>query len=191
MDYSTKVIKMIHLQKKKWYVIQSLSGFENRVAESIQEKIKLKKLENIFGKIMIPSEEVIEIKKGKRIKSEYKFFPGYILINMIMNEFSWHLICNLPKVLGFVGGTPDKPIPIKQDEIDKIINKLKKIGNTPRPKTTFEPGENIRVNDGPFADFNGIVETIDYEKNRLKVSVSIFGRSTPVELSFEQIKKNT
>ncbi|AEH39623.1 transcription antitermination protein [Buchnera aphidicola (Cinara tujafilina)] len=176
--------------KKKWYVLQSFSGFENRVAQSIQEHIKSKKLEDIIGKIMIPSEEVIEVKKGKRIKSEYKFFPGYILINMVMNDFSWHLIRDVPKVLGFIGGTSDKPTPISDQEINKILIKLKKIGNKPRPKTIFEPGENIRVNDGPFSDFNGIVETVDYEKNRLKVSVSIFGRSTPVELSFEQVEKN-
>lgn len=190
MDCSLEVIETAYMKKKKWYVLQSFSGFENRVVQSIEEIIKIKKLEDIIGKIMIPSEEVIEIKKGKRIKSEYKFFPGYILINMVMNDFSWHLIRDLPKVLGFIGGTSEKPTPISNQEINKILIKLKKIGKKPRPKTIFEPGENIRVNDGPFADFNGIVETIDYEKNRLKVSVSIFGRSTPVELNFEQVEKN-
>ncbi|VFP78010.1 Transcription termination/antitermination protein NusG [Buchnera aphidicola (Cinara cuneomaculata)] len=179
----------MHIDKKKWYVLQAFSGFENRVALSIINNEKIKKMKDIFGKVIVPSEEVIEIRKGKRKKSDYKFFPGYILIEMIMNNDSWHLIKSLPKVLGFIGGTSEKPTPISTHEINIILNKLKKIGDKPRPKKMFEPGENIRVNDGPFSDFNGIVETIDYEKNRLKVSVSIFGRSTPVELSFDQVEK--
>jgi transcriptional antiterminator NusG len=138
----------------------------------------------------VPSEEVIEIKKGKRKKSNQKFFPGYVLIKMIMNEKSWHLIKSTPKVIGFIGGSSENPFPIHKKEIQKINKKLKKIGNKPRPKTLFEPGENVRVNSGPFSDFNGIVEEVDYDKNRLKVSVSIFGRSTPVELDFNQVEKN-
>ncbi|CUR53014.1 transcription termination/antitermination protein NusG [Buchnera aphidicola] len=176
--------------KKKWYAIQAFSGYENTVAQSIQEYVQTHHITKEFGKILVPSEEVIEIKKGQRKKSEYKFFPGYILIHMIMNNTNWHIIRNLPKVTGFVGGAPDKPTPINKKEIKKILEKLKKIDNKPRPKIIFEPGETIRVKEGPFADFNGIVETIDYEKNRLKVSVSIFGRSTPVELDFSQVIKN-
>ncbi|VFP80951.1 Transcription termination/antitermination protein NusG [Buchnera aphidicola (Cinara kochiana kochiana)] len=177
------------IDKKKWYVLQAFSGFENKVAQSILNNKTIKKMQDIFGQVIVPSEEVIEIRKGQRKKSDSKFFPGYILIEMIMNNDSWHLIKNLPKVLGFVGGTAEKPTPISTREINIILKKLKKIGNKPRPKKIFEPGENIRVNDGPFSDFNGIVETVDYEKNRLKVSVSIFGRSTPVELSFNQVEK--
>ncbi|WP_075433650.1 transcription termination/antitermination protein NusG [Buchnera aphidicola] len=177
------------VDKKKWYVIQAFSGFENQVAQSIQNNEKIKKMNDIFGQVIVPSEEVIEIRKGKRKKSDYKFFPGYILIHMIMNNNSWHLIRSLPKVLGFIGNSSEKPTPISDREINFIIQKLKKIGDKPRPKKMFEPGENVRVKDGPFSDFNGIVETVDYEKNRLKVSVSIFGRSTPVELDFRQVEK--
>ncbi|WP_343192641.1 transcription termination/antitermination protein NusG [Buchnera aphidicola (Taiwanaphis decaspermi)] len=176
--------------QKKWYVIQAFSGFENKVVKSIKEHIKQKKLESFFGDIIVPSEEVVEIKKGQRKKSKYKFFPGYVLINMTMNNYTWHTIRKLPKVLGFVGGRSDKPSFISTKEINIILNKLKKIGNKPRPKRLFEPGEMVRVNHGPFSDFNGIVEEIDYEKNRLKVSVSIFGRSTPVELDFSHVEKN-
>ncbi|XBC38764.1 MAG: transcription termination/antitermination protein NusG [Buchnera aphidicola (Melaphis rhois)] len=176
--------------KKRWYVLQAFSGFEGRIAQSIREHIKLNNMEELFGDVMVPTEEVVEIKAGKRKKSEYKFFPGYVLVQMIMNESSWHLIRNIPRVLGFIGGTPDKPSPITNKEINIILNRLKQIGDKPRPKTIFEPGEMVRVNDGPFSDFNGIVEQVDYEKNRLKVSVSIFGRSTPVELDFGQVKKN-
>ena len=176
--------------KKQWYVLQAFSDFEGRIAQSIREHIKLKKMEKLFGEVMVSAEEVIEIKAGQRKKSEYKFFPGYVLIQMIMNEASWHLVRSIPRVLGFIGGTSDRPSPITDKEINTIVNKLKQVGDKPRPKTLFEPGETVRVNDGPFSDFNGIVEEVDYEKNRLKVSVSIFGRSTPVELDFNQVKKN-
>lgn len=175
--------------KKRWYVIQVISGFETKAANSLRKHIKLHAMKQEFGEILIPTEAVIEIKKGKRKKSERKFFPGYILINMVMNERNWHLIRHVPKITGFVGGTPDNPSPISNNEVNIIMNKLQKIGDKPRPKTIFDPGETIRVNDGPFIDFNGIVEKVDYEKNRLKVSVSIFGRSTPVELDFSQVEK--
>lgn len=181
---------MYENQKKRWYVLQSFSGFESRVVQSIKEHIKLNDMDNLFGKIMVPSEEVIEIKGGQRKKSEYKFFPGYVLIQMTMNEMTWHLVKNIPKVMGFVGGKSDCPAPISDKEVNLIIDRVKKNGNKPRPKTLFEPGETIRVKNGPFSDFNGIVEEIDYEKNRIKVSVSIFGRSTPVELDFGQVEKN-
>ena len=176
--------------QKKWYVLQAFSGFESRVAQSIKEHVKLNKMNDFFGEIMIPAEEVIEIRGGQRRKSEYKFFPGYVLIHMIMTDSTWHLIRNIPRVLGFIGGKSDKPSPISDKEVETIINRLRQIGDKPRPKTLFEPGEMIRVKDGPFADFNGVVEEVDYEKNRLKVYVSIFGRATPVELDFRQVEKN-
>ncbi|WP_343183746.1 transcription termination/antitermination protein NusG [Buchnera aphidicola] len=171
--------------------MQIYSGYEDKVVQSIKDHIKQKNLKKIFSNILVPSEEVIEIKKGKRKKSDYKFFPGYVLIKMIVNEFSWHLIKSIPKVIGFIGGSPENPFPINKQEIIKIKNKLLKIGNKPRPKTLFEPGESIRVKNGPFSDFNGIVEEVDYDKNRLKVSVLIFGRSTPVELNFSHVEKNS
>ncbi|OQM34045.1 transcription termination/antitermination protein NusG [bacterium endosymbiont of Pedicinus badii] len=176
--------------EKKWYIVQVFSGFERKIEESLQKRIKLYNFSKFFGDIMIPTEEVIEIKRGQKRKSERKFFPGYILIRMNMNENTWHLVRGIPKVLGFVGGTSENPIPISKKEVDTIIKKLKQIKNKPIPKTLFEPGEVIRVNDGPFSDFNGTVEEVDYEKSRLKVSVSIFGRSTPVELDFSQVEKN-
>ncbi|QJC37423.1 transcription termination/antitermination protein NusG [Enterobacteriaceae endosymbiont of Donacia thalassina] len=175
--------------KKKWYVIQARSGFEHHVAKSLKEYIKIHNMNNFFGKILVPTEAVIEIRGGQKYKSDRKFFPGYILIHMIMKELSWHLVKSVPKVLGFIGGKSDNPLPISDKEVDIIINRLQKIGDKPRPKTIFDPGEVIRVKDGPFSDFNGIVEEVDYEKSRLKVSVSIFGRSTPVELDFRQVEK--
>ncbi|QCI15744.1 transcription termination/antitermination protein NusG [Buchnera aphidicola] len=181
---------MYESQKKRWYVLQAFSGFEGRVAQSIREYIRLNKIEDLFGEVMVPSQEVIEIRSGQRRKSEYKFFPGYVLIQMVMTDSTWHLIRNIPRVLGFIGGKSDKPSPISDKEVEIIVNRLRQIGDKPRPKTLFEPGEMIRVNDGPFSDFNGIVEEVDYEKSRLKVSVSIFGRSTPVELDFRQVEKN-
>ncbi|QCI21372.1 transcription termination/antitermination protein NusG [Buchnera aphidicola (Hyadaphis tataricae)] len=181
---------MSERKKKKWYVLQAFSGFESRVAQSIKEYVKLNKMDDFFGEVMVPSQEVVEIRSGQRRKSEYKFFPGYVLIQMIMTDSTWHLIRKIPRVLGFIGGKSDKPSPISDKEVEIIVNRLKQIGDKPRPKTLFEPGEMIRVNDGPFADFNGVVEEVDYEKSRLKVSVSIFGRSTPVELDFRQVEKN-
>ncbi|SBT82120.1 Transcription termination/antitermination protein NusG [secondary endosymbiont of Trabutina mannipara] len=176
--------------QKNWYVIQAFSGFEKRVARSIIEHIKLQNMENFFGTVLIPKEDIIEIRGNQRRKSERKFFPGYILVQMVMNNDSWHLVRNISHVMGFVGGTSDRPAPISNKEVDIIINRLKKIGDKPRPKIIFEPGELIRVIDGPFSDFNCTVEEVDYEKNRLKVSVSIFGRATSVELDFNQVEKN-
>ncbi|MGV3346761.1 transcription termination/antitermination protein NusG [Enterobacteriaceae bacterium LUAb1] len=181
---------MSEAPKKRWYVVQAFSGFEARVEKSLQEHIKLHEMEELFGDIMVPTEEVVEIRSGQRRKSERKFFPGYVLVQMVMNDDSWHLVRNVPRVMGFVGGTSDRPAPISDKEVDAIMNRLQKVGDEPRPKTIFEPGESVRVNDGPFVDFNGVVEEVDYEKNRLKVSVSIFGRTTPVELEFVQVEKN-
>lgn len=182
---------MSQILKKHWYVIQVFSGFENRVVQSLREHIKFhsNNVQELFGDIVVPTEEVIEIRGGIRRKSERKFFPGYILIQMFMNDTSWYLVRSIPRVMGFIGGSSNHPLPISEKEISIIINRLQQIGNKPRPKIIFEPGELVRVNDGPFSDFNGVVEEVDYEKNRLKVLVSIFGRTTPVELNFSQIEK--
>ncbi|VFP84349.1 Transcription termination/antitermination protein NusG [Candidatus Erwinia haradaeae] len=180
---------MLKNPQKRWYVVQAFSGFESRVAQSLREHIKLHNMEELFGDIMVPTEEVVEIRRGQRRKSERKFFPGYVLVQMIMHDTSWHLVRNVPRVMGFIGGTSDHPAPISNKEVNAIAALLQQIGDKPRPKTLFEPGEMIRVNDGPFSDFNGVVEEVDYEKSRLKVSVSIFGRATPVELDFAQVEK--
>ncbi len=177
-------------KKKLWYVVQVFSNFENKVIKSLKKYIKLYKLEDDFGEILIPSEEIVEIKNGIRKKSEKKFFPGYFLINMIMNNKNWYLINNMRGIVGFIGGNFGNPFPVNKKEIKIIKNKLNKISGKPRPKILFEYGELIRINNGPFCDFSGTVEEIDYDKNRLKVSVLIFGRSTPVELDFSQVEKN-
>src|SRR5690554_369292 len=175
--------------KKRWYVVQAFSGYEKRVAESLREHIKMHAMEDKFGEVLVPTEEVVEMKAGKRAKSERKFFPGYVLVEMAMDEDAWHLVKSIPRVLGFIGGTQERPTPITQKEADTILNRLQESVDKPKPKTLFEPGEVVRVNDGPFADFNGTVESVDYEKSRLTVSVSIFGRATPVELEFGQVEK--
>ena len=181
---------MSETQQKRWYVIQAYSGYEARVAQSLREYIKLHNMEDSFGEVLVPTEEVVEMKSGQRRKSERKFFPGYVLVEMMMNDATWHLVKSVPRIMGFIGGTSDRPAPISQREVDAIMNRLQQVGDKPRPKTLFEPGELVRVNEGPFADFNGVVEEVDYEKSRLKVSVSIFGRSTPVELDFSQVEKS-
>lgn len=181
---------MSEAPKKRWYVVQAFSGFEGRVAQSLREHIKMHNMEELFGDVLVPTEEVVEMRAGQRRKSERKFFPGYVLVQMIMNDESWHLVRSIPRVMGFIGGTSDRPAPITDKEADAILNRLEKASESPRPKTMFEAGEVVRVNDGPFADFNGTVEEVDYDKSRVKVSVMIFGRSTPVELDFEQVEKS-
>lgn len=177
-------------QKKRWYVVQAFSGFESRVAQSLREHIKMHGMEAYFGEVLVPTEEVVEIRAGQKRKSERKYFPGYVLVNMVMNDESWHLVRSIPRVMGFIGGTSDRPAPISDKEADAILHRLQESVDKPRHKTLFEPGEVVRVTDGPFADFNGVVEEVDYEKSRLKVSVMIFGRSTPVELDFGQVEKS-
>lgn len=174
---------------KSWYVLQTYSQFEQQVKRSITERIERENLQEYFGSILIPTEEVVEVKDGKKRNSQRKFFPGYILIEMEMNEITWHLIKNVPKVSGFVGGTLDKPIPIPEREVNLILKKIEEGLEKPKPKTSFEIGETLRITEGPFAEFTGIVEEVNYEKSRLKVSVSIFGRPTPVELEFYQVEK--
>ncbi len=174
---------------KKWYVVHAYSGFEKQVQTSLQEYVKRAGMEDLFGEILVPTEEVVEMKKGVKRRSERKFFPGYVLVEMEMNDDSWHLVKSVPKVLGFIGGRQDQPAPITQREADNILQRVAEGVDKPRPKILFEPGEVVRVIDGPFNDFSGVVEEINYEKSRLRVAVSIFGRSTPVELDFQQVEK--
>ena len=174
----------------RWYVVQAFSGYEGRVARSINEHIKMHGMEEFFGEVLVPTEEVVEMRAGQKRKSERKFFPGYVLVEMAMTDESWHLVRSIPRVMGFIGGTAERPAPISQKEADAILNRLEESTDKPRPKTLFEAGELVRVADGPFADFNGVVEEVDYEKSRLKVSVMIFGRSTPVDLEFGQVEKS-
>lgn len=174
----------------RWYVIQAFSGYEKRVKHHLEEQIKLAKMEESFGEILVPTEDVVEMKAGKKRKSERKFFPGYVLIRMDMNDDSWQLVRHIPRVSGFIGGTPTKPAPISDKEVDKIMARVEDSEEAPKPKTLYEVGEVVRVNDGPFADFNGVVEEVNYDKSKVRVLVSIFGRSTPVELDFIQVEKD-
>lgn len=175
---------------KRWYVVHAYSGYEKHVMRSLLEQIALKDMQDKFGEILVPTEEVVEMRDGKKRKSERKFYPGYVLVQMDMDDESWHLVKSTPRVMGFIGGTPDKPAPISDKEAAAILSRVESGADKPKPKTLFEPGEVIRVIDGPFADFNGTVEEVDYEKSRVKVSVSIFGRATPVELEFSQVEKD-
>ena len=173
----------------QWYVLQTYSQFEQQVKRALEERIEREELQEYFGRILIPSEEVVEIKDGKKRSSQRKFFPNYVLVEMEMNDETWHLVKSVPRVMGFIGGTPDKPAPISKREADTILNRLEQTTDKPRHRNEYHPGEEVRVAEGPFADFNGTVEEVDYEKGRLKVSVSIFGRATPVELEFGQVEK--
>lgn len=173
----------------RWYVVHAYSGFEQSVRRSLTEHIKRAGLEDKFGDILVPTEEVVEMREGQKRKSERKFFPGYVLVQMEMDNDTWHLVKSVPKVMGFIGGTPDKPAPITDREADKILQRVQEGVEKPRPKVLFEPGEVVRVTDGPFNDFNGVVEEVNYDKSRLRVAVLIFGRSTPVELEFGQVEK--
>ena len=174
---------------KRWYVVQAFSGYEKAVMRSLLEQVTLHGMEERFGDILVPTEEVVEMKEGKKRKSERKFYPGYVLVNMEMDDETWHLVKSVPRVLGFVGGNAERPAPITDAEAALILDRVSEGGDVPRPKTMFEPGEMVRVTDGPFADFTGTVEEVNYEKNRLQVAVVIFGRSTPVELEFDQVEK--
>ncbi len=174
----------------RWYVIQAFSGFEQRVAQTLIERVRIHGMEHNFGDILVPKEKVKEIKDGKKRESERKFFPGYVLVQMRMNSETWQLVKHTDRVLGFVGGTPERPLPITQAEADKILSRLKESEESPRPKTMFEVGEVVRAVDGAFKDFVGTVEKVDYEKNRLTVSIAIFGRATPVDLEFGQVEKD-
>lgn len=173
----------------KWYVVHAYSNFEHRVAESLKDHIKRDGLDEYFGEILVPTEEVVEMRDGQKRKSERKFYPGYVLVQMEMNEQTWHLVRNVPKVLGFIGGTSDKPAAITEREASQILRRVEEGVDKPRPKVLFEAGQVVRVIYGPFNDFNGVVENVNYEKSRLQVAVQILGRSTPVELDFSQVEK--
>ncbi len=173
----------------RWYVVQAYSGYEQNVMRTLLERIEQSEIKDRFGDILVPTEEVVEMRDGKKRKSDRKFFPGYVLVQMEMNDATWHLVKEAPRVLGFIGGTTDKPVPITTAEADSILQRVEEGVDKPRPKVLFEPGEVVRVTDGPFTDFNGVVEEVNYEKSRLRVSVLIFGRSTPVELEFTQVEK--
>jgi transcriptional antiterminator NusG len=174
---------------KRWFVVHAYSGFEKQVKRSLEDRIARAGMQDYFGEVLVPTEEVVEMKGGQKRRSDRKFFPGYVLVEMEMTDESWHLVKDVPKVMGFIGGTADKPAPISKKEADVILNRVLEGVDKPRPKVLFEPGELVRVVDGPFNDGHGGVEAVDYDKSRLKVAVLIFGRSTPVELEFQQVEK--
>lgn len=175
---------------KRWYVVHAHSGYESFVMKELQNRIEREALQGKFGEIIVPSENVVEMRAGSKRKSSRKFFPGYVLVRMDMDEKTWHLVRSTPRVLGFVGGTSEKPTPITDSEANSILQRVQEGIDKPKPKVMFEPGEVVRVMDGPFADFNGVVEEVNYEKSKLRVAVLIFGRSTPVELEFTQVEKS-
>lgn len=176
-------------ENMRWYVIHAYSGMEKSVKKGLEERISRSDMTDKFGRIMVPSEEVIEVKSGTKTVTERRFFPGYVLIEMEMTDESWHLVKNTPKVTGFVGGIRNRPSPISTAEVQKIMDQMQAGVDKPKPKTLFEIGEMVRVKEGPFTDFNGNVEEVNYEKSKLRVSVTIFGRGTPVELEFGQVEK--
>lgn len=173
---------------KRWYVVHAYSGYEKKVANALKERIELHKMQDKFGDVLVPTEEVVEMRGGQKRRSERKFFPGYVLVQMDLGDDTWHLVKETPRVMGFIGGKADKPAPITEAEANTILRRVES-DEAPKPKTLFEPGEMVRVIDGPFNDFNGVVEEVNYEKSKLHVAVLIFGRSTPVELDFSQVEK--
>ena len=176
-------------QEMRWFVVQAFSNYEKRVKLSLEERIARHGMEDFFGEIMVPTEDVVEMKAGQKRTSERKFFPGYVLVQMVMNDESWHLVKSTPRVSGFIGGKASDPTPLTDAEAMGILQQVQDGADAPRHKFSFEPGELVRVTEGPFADFNGTVEDVNYEKSKLRVAVSIFGRSTPVELDFGQVEK--
>ena len=179
---------MTDVATKNWYIVHTYSGFENKVKESLEQRVHSFGLENEIGEILIPTEEIIEKRSGREVKSARRFFPGYILVEMSMSDHAWHVVKNTPKVTGFVGaGT--KPTPLSKEEVDHILEQVKTAAEKPKPKYTFEKGDHVRINEGPFTSFNGVVDDVNLDKNTLKVMVTIFGRATPVELDFLQVEK--
>ena len=177
---------------KRWYVVHAYSGYEKKVKASLEERVKLAGMEDRFGDIMVPTEEVVEMRAGQKRRSERKFFPGYVLVHMELDDSTWHLVKETSRVMGFIGEDPKKPgcvAPITDKEAEAILQRIEDGSDKPKPKTLFEPGEMVRVTDGPFNDFNGVVEEVNYEKSKVQVAVLIFGRSTPVELDFSQVEK--
>ena len=173
---------------KRWYIVHAYSNFEKKVADAIKEQAAAQGLDELFDEVLVPTEEVVEIRRGRKVTSERRFFPGYVLVKMEMTDSAYHLIKNTPKVTGFLG-TENKPVPISEDEANRILHQVQEGVERPRPTISFEIGEQVRVSDGPFASFNGLVEDVDEERARLKVAVSIFGRATPVELEYAQVEK--
>lgn len=180
---------MDNQKTKQWYVVHAYSGYENFVKREIISRTNHHQLEERIGEVVVPSEEVVEMRAGQKRKSTRKFFPGYVLVNMVMDDETWHMIRAIPRVLGFIGGTSQTPTPISDKEAHAIMQRVEEGVAKPRPKILFEPGEIVRVKEGPFIDFNGVVEEVNYEKSRMRVAVLIFGRSTPVELEFSQVEK--
>lgn len=175
--------------KMRWYVVHVYSGMENSVYRSLKDRIERMGMSEKFGQILVPTEEVVEVKSGRRSFTTRRFFPGYVLIEMEMTDDTWHLVKDTPRVTGFVGGKPNNPTPVPAREMEKLLQQMQDGIDKPRPKVSYEVGELVRIKEGPFADFNGNVEEVNYEKSRLRVSVTIFGRSTPVELEFGQVEK--
>ncbi len=191
-------VEAVSTDNKRWYVVHAYSGFEKSVAQALRDRIARMEMQDRFGDVIVPTEEVVEMRAGQKRRSERKFFPGYVLVQIVTHDDagipridneSWHLIKETPRVLGFIGGTADKPLPISDREADTILQRVQDGVEKPRPKVLFEPGQMVRVTDGPFNDFNGVVEEVNYEKSRVRVAVLIFGRSTPVELEFGQVEK--
>ena len=183
---------------KRWFVVHAYSGFEKSVAQALRDRIARMGMQDRFGDVLVPTEEVVEMRSGQKRRSERKFFPGYVLVQIVttddggiprIDSESWHLIKETPKVMGFIGGTADRPLPIRDEEAAMILNRVQEGVEKPKPKVLFEPGQMVRVTDGPFNDFNGVVEEVNYDKSRVRVAVLIFGRSTPVELEFGQVEK--
>jgi len=172
-----------------WYVVHTYSQFEKSVSRALAERIQRESMQDKFGQILVPVEEVVELKGGQKVTSERKFFPGYVLVEMEMTDESWHLVKNTPKVTGFLGGSAMRPTPISEKEVQTIMQQMQAGVEKPRPKVLFEVGESVRVKEGPFTDFTGMVEEVNYDKNKIRVAVTIFGRATPVELDFGQVEK--
>jgi transcriptional antiterminator NusG len=173
----------------RWYVVHAYSGMEKAVERNLRERIDRSGMQSKFGRILVPTEEVVELKNGKKSVTERRFFPGYVLVEMLMDDESWHLVKHTSKVTGFVGGARNRPAPISEAEVMKIVNQMQEGVDKPRPKVLWQVGELVRIKDGPFTDFNGAVEEVNYEKSKVRVSVTIFGRATPVELDFAQVEK--
>ncbi len=188
-DQQSPVTDGVAAEGMRWYVVHAYSGMEKAAERNIVERINRAGMQDKFGRILVPTEEVVEIKNGQRRTTERKFFPGYVLVEMVMDDDTWHLVKHTNKVTGFVGGAKNRPAPISEDEVQKIVNQMQEGTDKPRHKVEFVVGEYIRVKEGPFTDFNGTVEEVNYEKNKMRVSVTIFGRATPVELEFNQVEK--
>ena len=173
----------------RWYVVHAYSGYENSVKRSMEERIERSGMQDLFGEILVPTEEVVEMREGQKRNTSRKFFPGYVLVHMELTDDTWHLVKDVPRVMGFIGGTSDRPAPITDREAQSILDRVQEGVEKPRPKVLFEPGEMVRITEGPFNDFTGAVEEVDYEKSRMRVAVLIFGRSTPVDLELSQVEK--